>query len=102
MRISVYFHSALTSQYTLREFKALFLEIGGRLSEAEEEKNKWRSPKMSDEVIKTEAVEETAPATTEVENVMAQVMHDKNAPILTMRKCLEAISDIKPEDGTQR
>lgn len=45
---------------------------------------------MSDEVIKTEAVEETAPATTEVENVMAQVMHDKNAPILTMRKCLEA------------
>ena len=90
MRISVYFHSALTSQYTLREFKALFLEIGGRLSEAEEEKNKWRSPKMSDEVIKTEAVEETAPATTEVENVMAQVMHDKNAPILTMRKCLEA------------
>ena len=45
---------------------------------------------MSDEVIKTEAVDETAPATTEVENVMAQVMHDKNAPILTMRKCLEA------------
>ena len=45
---------------------------------------------MSDEVIKNEAVEETAPATTEVENVMAQVMHDKNAPILTMRKCLEA------------
>ena len=45
---------------------------------------------MSDEVIKTEAVEEAAPATTEVENVMAQVMHDKNAPILTMRKCLEA------------
>lgn len=45
---------------------------------------------MSDEVVKTEAVEETAPATTEVENVMAQVMHDKNAPILTMRKCLEA------------
>ncbi len=45
---------------------------------------------MSDEEIKTEAVEETAPATTEVENVMAQVMHDKNAPILTMRKCLEA------------
>ena len=38
MRISVYFHSALTSQYALREFKALFLEIGGRLSEAEEEK----------------------------------------------------------------
>lgn len=90
MRISVYFLSALASQYTLREFKALFLEIGGRLSEAEEEKNKWRSPKMSDEVIKTEAVEEAAPATTEVENVMAQVMHDKNAPILTMRKCLEA------------
>lgn len=90
MRISVYFLSALWSQYTLREFKALFLEIGGHLSEAEEEKNKWRSPKMSDEEIKTEAVEETAPATTEVENVMAQVMHDKNAPILTMRKCLEA------------
>lgn len=89
MRISVYFLSALASQYTLREFKALFLEIGGRLLEAEEEKNKWRSPKMSDEVIKNEAVEETAPATTEVENVMAQVMHDKNAPILTMRKCLE-------------
>lgn len=45
--------------------------------------------KMSDKEIKTEAVE-TAPAPTEEGNVMAQIMHDPNAPVLTMKKCLEA------------
>ena len=46
--------------------------------------------KMSDE-IKQEAGEEVeiAPAA-EAEPTMAQVMHDPNAPILTLKKCLEA------------
>ena len=47
--------------------------------------------KMSDEEIKVEETSEEEVAPTPVEeNVMAQVMHDPNAPILTMKKCLEA------------
>ena len=47
--------------------------------------NEWR-PKMAEEK-KVEAVaEEQAPAQ---ENVMEMVMHDENAPIITVRKLLE-------------
>ena len=46
---------------------------------------------MSDEIKETEAVEtpaeEAAPAE---ENIMAAVMHDPNAPIITVKKCLTA------------
>ena len=44
---------------------------------------------MSDEIIKEEAVVET-PAPVEAEPTMAAVMHDPNAPIITLKKCLEA------------
>ena len=63
---------------------------GGHSLEAREAKNKWRSPKMSDEEIKVEETSEEVTPTPTEENVMAQVMHDPNAPILTMKKCLEA------------
>lgn len=45
---------------------------------------------MSDEEIKVEETSEEVTPTPTEENVMAQVMHDPNAPILTMKKCLEA------------
>ncbi len=44
--------------------------------------------KMSDEIEQEEAVVET-PAV-EAEPTMAAVMHDPNAPIITLKKCLEA------------
>ncbi len=45
---------------------------------------------MSDEIIKEEAVEEAAPAEEVAEPTMAEILHDPNAPIITMKKCLEA------------
>lgn len=46
---------------------------------------------MSDEIKETEAVETPAEeATPAEENIMAAVMHDPNAPIITVKKCLTA------------
>jgi small subunit ribosomal protein S2 len=45
---------------------------------------------MSDEIIKEETVVEAAPAEEVAEPSMAEILHDPNAPIITMRKCLEA------------
>ena len=45
--------------------------------------------KMSDE-IKEAVAEETAAPVASAEPTMAEVFHDPNAPIITMKKCLEA------------
>ena len=48
---------------------------------------------MSDEIKKEEVVEEEEAlneAAPEAEPTMAEVLHDPNAPIITMKKCLEA------------
>ena len=44
--------------------------------------------KMSDEI--KEAVEETATPVVEESTTMAEILRDPNAPIITMKKCLEA------------
>ena len=47
--------------------------------------------KMSDEINQEAVVEEAAaPEAPAAEPTMAQVLHDPNAPILTLKKCLEA------------
>ena len=45
---------------------------------------------MSDEIKESVAVEETAAPAASAEPTMAEVFHDPNAPIITMKKCLEA------------
>lgn len=45
---------------------------------------------MSDEIKETVAVEETAAPVESAEPSMAEVFHDPNAPIITVKKCLEA------------
>ena len=46
--------------------------------------------RLSDEIKETVAVEETAAPAASAEPTMAEVFHDPNAPIITMKKCLEA------------
>ena len=51
--------------------------------------NEWRFILMNEEEKKVAPAEASAPAKEEAQEVMEMVMHDPNAPIITMKKLLE-------------